>query len=177
MVCRFGAELCANRAKLYALANFLGRSRATADDLVQETLERAMCHADAFESGTNLLAWLSRIMRNLFADKMRRQACEQRLLPPPPPPNDELDPGDPLEVLDASDVQAALARLPERYRAPFELVSFEKRSLKRVAAHLGITVSAAGVRIFRARRMMRVLLMQRYEELRQQPLEVAPKAS
>jgi RNA polymerase sigma-70 factor, ECF subfamily len=61
---------------LYAFALSLSRNRATADDLVQDTLLRAWTHRSSFERGSNLRAWLSRILRNLFLSGLRRRIHE-----------------------------------------------------------------------------------------------------
>src|SRR5262245_4403114 len=55
-----------NLPHLRAFAHFLARDRALADDLVQETVLRALCNMDKFEPGTNMRAWLSTILRNQF---------------------------------------------------------------------------------------------------------------
>lgn len=52
---------------------FLARDPHNADDLVQDCLERAVCHLDRFRAGTNLRAWLLTIMRNCFFDGKRRE--------------------------------------------------------------------------------------------------------
>jgi RNA polymerase sigma-70 factor (ECF subfamily) len=159
-----GRELCACRALLFTRALFLERSRDAAEDLVQETIERAIRHADRFTAGTNLVAWSTRIMRNLFADKIRHLSCERRSDLPPPEPARDLD--SPIELLGGDDVRAAVARLPALYRRPFELIALDGRSLKETAARLRIAPSTAGTRLFRARRMLRDLLVRHYQELR-----------
>jgi RNA polymerase sigma-70 factor (ECF subfamily) len=164
----FDAQLVAQRSVLYARALFLERVPAAAEDLVQATLERALRHADRFVMGTNLLAWLTRIMRNLFADNLRHRGCENRAAPPAPEaagPVQERD--DPLDLLNGNDVKEATAELLEIYRRPFEMVYFENRSLREVARELSIAPSTAGTRIFRARRMLRRLLLRRWEAMRQ----------
>ena len=64
--------LCVDHSMLFART--LTRNPADAEDLVQEALTKAMCNWEAFELGSNLQAWLNRIVKNLFLDKMKSHA-------------------------------------------------------------------------------------------------------
>src|SRR5712671_2464572 len=68
----FGAMLLSRSRTLRAYANMLTGNRAAADDLLQDTFERALRGAAQFRAGSNLTAWLRRIMRNLFTDRCRQ---------------------------------------------------------------------------------------------------------
>src|SRR5882757_10377198 len=59
--------------RLEGFARKLAGNRSLADDLVQETVLRALTHADQFRPGTNLLAWLMTILRNTYFNEKRRE--------------------------------------------------------------------------------------------------------
>jgi RNA polymerase sigma factor (sigma-70 family) len=61
---------------LYNLARWLARDPIEAEDLVQETFTRALAAAHQFEAGSNLKAWLFRILRNAYLDSRRRSKTE-----------------------------------------------------------------------------------------------------
>src|SRR5438477_8132284 len=66
--------------QLYSAALRLTTNEAEAEDLVQDTYLRAYVFFDRFQPGTNLRAWLFKIMTNLFINKYRRKATETRIL-------------------------------------------------------------------------------------------------
>src|SRR5512142_3322756 len=69
----FGADPLVHLDALYRLARHLARSGADAEDLVQETYARAFRSAGSFARGTDLRAWLFRILRNTWLDARRRE--------------------------------------------------------------------------------------------------------
>lgn len=71
---QFRDQLVEQLPHLRAFARMLSRNPAMADDLVQETVLRALCNVDKFEPGTNMKAWLCTILRNQFYNEMRSRA-------------------------------------------------------------------------------------------------------
>jgi RNA polymerase sigma-70 factor, ECF subfamily len=106
--------------ELYGLARHLCGNTSDAEDLVQDTYARALAGAGRFEDGTNLRAWLFRILRNCFIDQARRRKIVLEI------PDDTLDvvphePWDPgaldqLRYLTAAEVTRAIAALPIELR-------------------------------------------------------------
>lgn len=69
----FGHELAAERPALIRFGNSLCKDRDRAEDLASETIARAWKHRGRFEPGSNLSAWLTMILRNLFLSEQRRK--------------------------------------------------------------------------------------------------------
>jgi len=160
---------------LHSVAMKLTRRRQEAEDLVQETLLRAYRFYDRYEAGTNIRAWLFKIMRNLFINRYRRNQREPQ----------EVDLGGTEETLDAvirksgvaghgtptpeqaffagtldDEIERALADLPEEYRMVLLLSSMEDLSYKEIAEVLDCPIGTVMSRLHRARRMMQASLMQ-----------------
>ena len=146
-----------HRSYLESLARRLCRNQLDPDDLVQDVFEKTMRSVHAIPEGVNERAWLSRVLHNLFIDKLRRRAARRE---------DPLD--EPVEApaedqtwwqsLTAEEIRATLARLPEDQRVTFELFAFEGRSYDDIAAALGIAKGTVGTRVLRARQKLREIL-------------------
>lgn len=144
---------------LRTLARRLCRSQVDADDLVQDTFVRAL--RAPMPADVNARAWLARVLRNLFIDRLRRRAARRddaRVEPdtiaaPPPPPDAPW-----WSELTVDDVRAQLARLPEPQRVSFELFALEGRSYHEIAARTGTRAATVGTRVLRARHKLRALL-------------------
>ncbi len=130
-----------------------------ADDLVQDTLERACSRWRLWAVGTDLRAWLFTIMHNLFANQVRgavRQAAVARLV-------DIDDAADELVAASgdadtAMDLQRCLLLLPADQRAVLLLVTLEDLPYAQVAEVLGIPLGTVMSRLSRARARLRVLM-------------------
>lgn len=147
--------LLAELPRLRRYARALVGDRAGADDLVQDTLERAWANAAQWRPGKALRPWLFGIMHNLRIDQYRRN------VPPLYPLDDAAEvatratQGDRLDVLA---LDAALARLPEEQRQVLLLVSLEEMSYGEVASALGIPPGTVMSRLARGRERLRQLL-------------------
>ena len=142
------------RLRRYARA-MLG-DRAAADDLVQDTLERAWSRIAQWRAGSDLRAWLFGIMHNLRVDQLRRgslpthslddDACE---VPTRPTQNDR------LEVMD---LESALRQLPDDQREVLLLVALEEMSYAEIAAALAIPIGTVMSRLSRGRERLRQIM-------------------
>jgi RNA polymerase sigma-70 factor (ECF subfamily) len=145
---------------LSSRALHLSRSRAEAEDLVQETVLRALRFESSFESGTNLRAWMNQILHSVFISRCRRRTRERRALgrfagDP------TLSPGSaPAPVLaSVSDfMHSALHTLPPKFLCVVELVDLHDHSYREAADALGIPVGTVMSRLFRARRLLETAL-------------------
>jgi RNA polymerase sigma factor (sigma-70 family) len=135
----------------YALA--LTGSRFEAEDLVQDTLARAVAAAASFRKGGNLRSWLFTIMHNAFISSVRaRRAAEREL------DDDVLELSQAptqLDRLEVRDVLAALARLPEAQRAALVLIALEDFSYSEAARVLGVPLGTLMSRLARGREALR----------------------
>ncbi len=130
-----------------------------ADDLVQDTLERACSKWRLWLAGSDLRAWLFTLMHNLFANQMRHAARR-------PPAASMLDLDDaaaelvaPQAAADVTlDLQRCLLRLPEDQRAVLLLVTLEDLSYQQVARILGVPAGTVMSRLSRARARLRELM-------------------
>ena len=157
--------------QLYPAALRMTRNSADAEDLVQETFTKAFANFHQFRAGTNLRAWLYRILTNTFINGYRKKQREPRQEITDEIKDLQLAAADThastgsrsaeAEVLDRlpdSAVRTALARLPEEFRLVVYLVDVEGFSYKEVAERMDTPLGTVMSRLHRARRQLRVLL-------------------
>lgn len=150
------AAILSELPRLRRYARAMVGDRAAADDLVQDTLERAWSRFSQWRPGSDLRAWLFGIMHNLRVDQLRRPGLKTM-------PMDE----DEFEVptratqtdrLEVCDLESALARLPEEQRAVLLLVALEEMRYEEVATTLGIPIGTVMSRLSRGRERLRLIL-------------------
>lgn len=142
------------RLRRYARA-LLG-DRAAADDLVQDTLERAWLRLDQWRAGSDLRAWLFSIMHNLRADQMRRPSVATRSM-------EEEDIEVPTrakqsDALELRDLESALSYLPDEQREVLLLVGLEEMSYAEIAATVGVPLGTVMSRLSRGRERLRMIM-------------------
>jgi RNA polymerase sigma-70 factor (ECF subfamily) len=126
-----------------------------ADDLVQDTLERALAKLDLWQPGSDLRAWLFTLMHNLFVNQIRVKRPQETVMEEA---LDEPVSGGQMEALAARDIHAALARLPEEQREVLLLVGLEQFGYAEAAQVLGVPTGTVMSRLSRARERMRQML-------------------
>ena len=142
------------RLRRYARA--LVGDRASADDLVQDTLERAWAKLHLYRRGTDLRAWLFTVIHNVHVNRVRATR-------PVDPLDDDMPElaqrGTQPDALLVRDLDRAIARLPADQRAVLLLVTLEEMSYEEVARTLGIPIGTVMSRLSRAREKLRAMML------------------
>ena len=142
------------RLRRYARA--LVGDRASADDLVQDTLERAWAKLHLYRRDTDLRAWLFTVMHNVHVNKVRATRVTDTLEEELPELAQRASQGDALLV---RDLDRAIAHLPSEQRAVLLLVTLEEMSYEEVARALGIPIGTVMSRLSRAREKLRMMML------------------
>ncbi|MBA3456328.1 MAG: sigma-70 family RNA polymerase sigma factor [Deltaproteobacteria bacterium] len=154
-----------HQAELYGVAMRIARDPDMAKDLVQETLLRAMTAWDSFQTGSNLRAWLFRILTNAFINGYRKRRRHQRFAAERPGDalialygrdQDRTDDLDEAMVEDelCDEVKGALDRLGPEYRDVVERADLNGEKYKDIADALHVPIGTVMSRLFRARRVL-----------------------
>lgn len=130
-----------------------------ADDLVQDTLERACSKWRLWLAGSDLRAWLFTLMHNLYVSQVRRVLRQGSLASPLDIGELDQEPAAPAAPVDSSiDLQRCLLRLPEDQRVVLLLVTLEDMSYDEVARITGVPIGTVMSRLSRARRRLQELM-------------------
>lgn len=175
----FEAGVLAQLDSLYRTALRLTRNPQEAEDLVQETMLKAFRFADSYQRGTNLRAWLFRILNTSAINRFRKQATHPVTTSLPEGEDfylynrirditgQELSAAAEDEVLSQyldEDVYRALNNLPLNFRMPVILADIEGLSYKEIAEALQIPIGTVMSRISRARRQLQQSLWEYAKE-------------
>ena len=141
------------RLRRYARA--LAGDRSAAEDLVQDTLERAWSKFHLYRRGTDLRAWLFTVMHNVYVNQLRSARHNAPL-------DDEMPelarPAHEIDTLVLRDLDLAIRRLPTEQREVLLLVALEDMSYDQAARALEIPIGTVMSRLARAREKLRVML-------------------
>jgi RNA polymerase sigma-70 factor, ECF subfamily len=153
-------------ARLYPAALRVTGNTADAEDLVQETFAKAFAASGRFQPGTNLNAWLHRIMINTFITGYRRRRAEPPLVAGDAvgwqlPGGQSRDGSAEDQVIGrqlGAELAAAMRALPDRYRVLAYLAGVEGCSYRQIADITGIPLGSVKSRLSRARHRLRAEL-------------------
>jgi RNA polymerase sigma-70 factor (ECF subfamily) len=148
------AEIAAHIPRLRRYARALAGDSHRADDLVQDTLERALAKFHLWRPGSDLRAWMFSIMHNVFINqlKARRELALDEIT------EAALEGAPQSEPLELRDLDAALRRLPAEQREVLLLVGLEQLSYAEASRALGIPVGTVMSRLSRGRERLRALM-------------------
>jgi RNA polymerase sigma-70 factor (ECF subfamily) len=170
---RFERDVLPLLSSLYGAALRMTRNPADAEDLVQDTYLRAFRGFAGFEEGTNLKAWLYRILTNSYINTYRKKQREPQIVEGPDDADDwflfdrlggrSVEGSAEEEVLDRipdADVKAALESLPENFRMPVLLADVEGFSYKEIAEIMDTPIGTVMSRLHRGRKALEKALWQ-----------------
>jgi RNA polymerase sigma-70 factor (ECF subfamily) len=164
--------------ELFGRALRMSRSPSIAEDLVQDTVERAIRFESHYQPGTNLRAWVHQILFSVFVTRCRRNRRERNAL-------DVLstDPCAWTSPDTAADMRAlspgvarALRTLPPNFRDAVVLVDLDELSYKDAAARLGVPVGTVMSRLHRGRKMLAEAIRSSAERGRDNAVELSAAA-
>jgi RNA polymerase sigma-70 factor (ECF subfamily) len=156
-------QISALHPRLLRFAQSLTHDREAAADLAQETMARALAAQWRFQRGTNLKAWLFRILRNIHLNALRSTrthpglvSIEELVAEPTSLHEHNLNPVE-AEVIERADLRRigeVYRSLPPAFAIPLHLTAVEELSYAEVASILDIPVGTVMSRVYRARRLL-----------------------
>lgn len=155
----FTSQLSDHKQSLEGFALKFTRNNDDADDLVQDTMLKAIRYSDLYKDGTNLRAWLFTIMRNTFINNYRTNTTKRKIVQT----KEDLNSLDFFKsaaanlgenVFISEDIYKAIKKLPADYYLPF-IKYFEGFKYHEIAVELGVPIGTVKTRIHVARGILK----------------------
>lgn len=156
--------------RVLGLCRHLLGDSAQAEDAAQEVFVRAYRGMHQYDPHQPFAAWVLSIARNHCIDLIRRRGRGPRLFADPEPELSYLEDesAGPLDTLirsaSGSEIRAAIAALPDRYRLPIVLAYYQDASYQEIADELNVTSNHVGVLLLRGKQLLRHALDETHEE-------------
>jgi RNA polymerase sigma-70 factor, ECF subfamily len=168
---QFEREAVPHMDVLYNFALRMTNNAADAEDLLQETFLKAYRFWDSYEQGTNIRAWLFRILKNSYINRYRKESKEPETVDYDEVKNyyttirsSAADPDDLQEAIFGNllddDVAGAIAELPDEFRTVLILCDIEGLTYEEAAEFVDIPLGTVRSRLHRARKVLRSRLLQ-----------------
>lgn len=158
----FNYQVQMQYSPLKKFAYHLTQDTTDAEDLVHDTMLKAMINKDKFNEGTNLKGWLHTIMKNIFINKYRRD--KKRLIQNDGTENQvylnksiHSSNNNALSALAMKDINSAISKLKDNLKTPFEM-SYTGYKYEEIAQHLQIPLGTVKIRIHNARQKLKSAL-------------------
>jgi RNA polymerase sigma-70 factor (ECF subfamily) len=166
---QFEENVLAHLDGMYAVARRLTRDASIAEDLVHDATIKALKARDQFEPGTNLKAWLLRILTNTFINGYRRGGLERSTFEGAHETGDPIADGwisaasmrgmrepeeEALRPVLRAELSRAVDELPDEFRVALVLCDVEELSYKEIAESMGTPIGTVMSRIHRARKIL-----------------------
>jgi len=147
------SDIVAFLPALRAFARRFYSNQSDADDLVQETVAKALANLDKFEQGTALKSWLFTIMRNIFCSRF---AVARREAPGAEQCISDLRTSEPNQhwIVLTKEVESSCRDMPDHFRTVLKRIVIDGKSYEDVAGELGCAVGTVKSRLNRARHQL-----------------------
>lgn len=150
---KFESQLVEHIPRLRRYARALSGNAFIADDLVQDTLERALNKRNLWRGGNGVRAWLFTIMHNIYINQLRRYSAAPHMMELDENLHDNTE--TPESHFYAQQLQICIRLLPDEQKEIFLLVSLEGFAYEEVASIINIPVGTVMSRLSRAREKLR----------------------
>jgi RNA polymerase sigma factor (sigma-70 family) len=157
----FNQLLVTNRSIMRGFAVHFTRNVEDAEDLLQDTMLKALRYKDYFQDGTNFKGWLYTIMRNIFLNNCKKQQLGRSIFHGAEL-NDSMQlsaqaDNNILRSIHHKDIQEAVSGLKDELRVPFQM-AFEGYQYDEIASKMGVPTGTIKSRIFNARKSLMATL-------------------
>jgi len=147
----------ANSPSLHSFAYNFTKNLEDAEDLLQDTVLKALRYRENFQDGTNFKGWLFTIMRNIFINNYKRKKLQNLIQDAQSNEffvnNKSTSFDSVISLINEKDIRKAIVSLPTEYQTPFQMF-VDGYHYDEIAEHMGIPMGTVKSRIFHARKKL-----------------------